>query len=263
MHRILALVMTAAIVAISPGSAQAGGSVIEFEGPAIVGTVVTGSGLFGNGQQAPVSAGPWFAELRSSEGAGIDPIPLGTVDIRKSAIFGWRAAVTFAVPDVPIGTYWIVVNNARGEGVGDLAGGVVLIANTPAEAALWKRATHAEQRAEMRGRWLRGLRERDDQLQATLEDRQATVDRQIERLTTANVRIADLGAQLSATDPASSPMPVWPLVLAGLGLAALGFVVGRRYATRTLVTGASRSWTENQEAPLSAEPKTSPLVAPK
>jgi hypothetical protein len=34
-------------------------------------------------------------------------------------------------------------------------------------------------------------------------------------------------------------------------------------ATRTLLTGASRSWTENQVAPASAEPNTSPLVAPK
>ncbi len=34
-------------------------------------------------------------------------------------------------------------------------------------------------------------------------------------------------------------------------------------ATRTLVTGASRSRTRNHEPPASAEPNTSPLVAPK
>jgi hypothetical protein len=33
--------------------------------------------------------------------------------------------------------------------------------------------------------------------------------------------------------------------------------------TRTLVTGARRSWTENHVEPASADPNTSPLVAPK
>src|SRR4029077_9030956 len=38
---------------------------------------------------------------------------------------------------------------------------------------------------------------------------------------------------------------------------------GTSQATRTLVTGARRSCTENQCAPASGDPKTSPLVAPK
>ena len=65
---------------------------------------------------------------------------------------------------------------------------------------------------------------------------------------------------------APGPIPLWPVALAGAAFASAiaAFVLGRRpYATRTLVTGANRSWTENQDAPASAEPKTSPLVAPK
>ena len=82
-----------------------------------------------------------------------------------------------------------------------------------------------------------------------------------ERLTAAGARIAGLEADLDATTTSN---PTWPLVGLSASLLALaGFVLGRRYATRTLVTGASRSWAENQDAPASAEPNTSPLVAPK
>jgi len=38
---------------------------------------------------------------------------------------------------------------------------------------------------------------------------------------------------------------------------------GAVYATRTELTGARRSWAVNHEAPASAEPNTSPEVAPK
>ena len=105
------------------------------------------------------------------------------------------------------------------------------------------------------------LHARQAQLEAIVLDRQATIERQAERLTAAGARITGLEADLAAT---TSPTSTWLFAgLIALVLAVAGFGVGRRYATRTLVTGASRSWAENQEAPASAEPNTSPLVAPK
>ena len=110
-------------------------------------------------------------------------------------------------------------------------------------------------------RAITALHARQAQLEAIVLDRQATIDRQAERLTAAGARITGLEADLAAT---TSPNATWPLSgLIALVLAVAGFVLGRRYATRTLVTGARRSWAENQDAPASAEPNTSPLVAPK
>ena len=92
-------------------------------------------------------------------------------------------------------------------------------------------------------------------------DRQATIERQAERLTAAGARITGLKTpRRNHVEPSVAPRLAG--VIASL-LALAGFVLGRRYATRTLVTGASRSWAENQDAPASAEPNTSPLVAPK
>lgn len=261
--RKLLITLTLASVAISltSGAAHAGGSLIDFGGPAIIGTTVSGSILVGDGQQAPVSAGPWFAELHGTEGSDLGPIPLGPVDVRPSNIYGWRVTVTFTVPDVPIGEYWVVVHNQAGHGMGDLTGGIVTIAHTPTEAALWSAVSRARHQAAMRLERLEGLRVLNGQMEAIVRDRQATIERQAERLTSAGARISGLEADLDATTTSN---PTWPLAgLLALLLALAGFVLGRRYATRTLVTGASRSWAENQDAPASAEPNTSPLVAPK
>jgi len=262
MRRFGILIAVTTLALLLPAPARAGGSWIEFDGPGIVGTTVTGSGTFGSGQQAPVGAGPWFAELQPSDGSAFDPIPLGEVGITKAAEFGWRATLTFTVPDVPVGEYWVVVHNAEGHGVGDLSGGSLVIATSGAEAALWRRASRAEGRVEGLGRRLDRSTDREQAAQASLAEAQATIDRQADRLASANDRIADLTEQGSSAATPGSGVPWWP-ILAGLALAAAGFVVGRRYATRTLVTGASRSWAENQDTPASADPKTSPLVAPK
>jgi hypothetical protein len=262
MRRLL-ITMTLASVAISltSGAAHAGGSLIDFGGPAIIGTTVTGSILVGNGQQAPVSEGPWFAELQGTEGSDVGPIPLGPVGVRPSNIYGWRVTVTFTVPDVPIGEYWVVVHNQAGHGMGDLTGGTVTIAHTPKEAALWSAVSRAKHQAATRLERLEGLRVLNGQMEALVLDREATIERQAERLTAAGARITGLEANLDARTTSN---PTWPFAgLLALLLALVGFALGRRYATRTLVTGASRSWAENQETPASAEPKTSPLVAPK
>ena len=254
------IAVTTSLASLTPSVASAGGSVIDFDGPLVVGAVVTGTGTFGSGQQANIDAGLWFARLRPEE-PGVEEIRLGSVEIRRASSYGWRATVTFVVPDVPTGEYWVDVVNADGEGVGDLVGGFGVVSRTPLEGRLWSRVQRAETERARSHRAIEELHSRQTQLEAIVLDRQATIERQAERLTAAGARITGLEADLDAT---STSNPTWPLsgLIASL-LALAGFVLGRRYATRTLVTGASRSWAENQEAPASAEPNTSPLVAPK
>ena len=253
-------IITAVVSMSSSVAGAGGGSWIRFDGPLIVGTVVTGRGTFGGGQQARLDAGPWFARLRPEE-PGVAEMRLGLVEVHRASSFGWRATVTFVVPDVPTGEYWVDVVNADGEGVGDLVGGFGVISRTPLEGRLWSRAQRTEGERARSDRAIAELQSRQAQLEAIVLDRQATIERQAERLTAAGARIAGLEADLDAR---ATSNPTWPLagLIASL-LALAGFVLGRRYATRTLVTGASRSWAENQEAPASAEPNTSPLVAPK
>ena len=264
MRRLLiTLIFATVVIALTPGAGQAGGSWIEFDGPLVVGTRVTGSGTFGNGQQAGVGAGPWFATLRPEE-PGVDDIALGPVEISRASSFGWRATVTFVVPDVPTGEYWVDIANDDGEGVGDLIGGFVVISSTPLEGRLWSRVSTAEAGRANANRSADRLRDRQGQLEESVE-RSAGNDRASGR-TSHRCRGADhpSGGPTSTKRRASSPTwPFWLAALMAVALAFAGFVLGRRYATRTLVTGASRSWAENQDAPASAEPNTSPLVAPK
>ena len=165
------------------------------------------------------------------------------------------------MPDVPTGEYWVDVVNADGEGVGDLVGGFGVVSRTPLEGRLWSRVQRTEAQRARFDRAIEELRARQAQLEAIALDRQATIERQAERLAAAGVRITGLSADLDATTTSNATWLLAGLIASLLALA--GFVLGRRYATRTLVTGAKRSWAENQEAPASAEPNTSPLVAPK
>jgi hypothetical protein len=231
---LITLGLMTVVFVLSFGAARAGGSWIEFPGDrALVGDTVTGVGHFGEGQQLPVSAGPWFAILRPNE-PGVEEVPLGPVTIGESNFYGWKATTTFTVPDVPVGEYWVDVVNAQGEGVGDLIGGFLLISHTPAEAKLWVSAGRAESRLAQRDRAIDRGEELQEQLRSDLADRDATIDRQAERLADVTGQAALLEADLAALradEATSAPTPVWPIALAGAGVVALtaaAFALGRR-----------------------------------
>lgn len=241
---------------------RAGGSIIHFPRWVVVGRTVTAHGLFGAGQQASVSEGPWFATLES-EREGFAPIRLGEVHV-DAVEAGWRATVTFVVPDVPIGSYEVWVANDRGDGVGDLVGGWTVIAHTPTEGRLLSRMLKLTTLDRSHTNAIESLRERRVELRRELGVADDVMRAQGNRLAASDATVNRLRARLDAADR----RPIWPVAVALLGAGVLvvaAYEVGRRtgYATRTLVTGASRSWTENHDEPESAEPKTSPLVAPK
>ena len=187
-------------MALTPGAAQAGGSWIEFDGPLIVGTLVTGSGTFGDGQQEasePARGSPPCVRRQP----GSSPIALGPVEISRASSFGWRATVTFVVPEVPTGEYWVDIANDDREGVGDLDRWVrrdlqhaprrpTLVAGRPQRRRRGRAPTDAADR----------LRHRQGQLEETLSDRQATIERQAERLTAAGARITASGIRPRRSD---------------------------------------------------------------
>ncbi len=219
------------VVVLTPDVVRAGGSWIEFANDRVlVGTTVTGVAHFGEGQQAPVTAGPWFATL--DPGSGETPIDLGPVAIDESNLYGWKATVTFTVPDVPTGRHWIHVSNAQGEGVGDLGGGVIFIAHTSLEARLWRQTRQARNQLQGSERAIDRAQQAEAQLRADLADRDATIVRQAQRLEDVGARAAFLEADLAARraeDAVGGPM--WPIVLMVAGVAALmavAFALGRR-----------------------------------
>jgi hypothetical protein len=148
------LVLFALVVDLPPASA--GGSwltVVEVSegalpppggGPAwaAVGATVRMRGGFCSGQQANPSEGPWFAYLRPATGGA--SLLLGPAEIVTSEgnACPWVATVSFAVPEVLGGSYWVdVCDEGCSTGVGDLSGGYLVVASSENEAKLMQQLT--------------------------------------------------------------------------------------------------------------------------
>lgn len=138
------LVMTA-------GPASAGGSPLELArrdgrpvdlrapawGWAPIGSRVVFRSAFCDGQQADPAEGPWFARMRADGGGPV--FRLGAVSIQASTGSGcpYVATLTFRVPEVTHGEYWIeVCDSGCTTGVGDLMGGMLIVAGSRQEAAV-------------------------------------------------------------------------------------------------------------------------------
>ena len=109
-----------------------------------VGSTVTMRSEFSDGQQAPVSAGPWYAYITLDTDIGGDrtePMLLGPVHIADTGGYPYVATTTFVVPEVPTGSYWVsVCDLGCSHGVGDLGGGTIVLGATGSEARLFARS---------------------------------------------------------------------------------------------------------------------------
>ncbi len=235
------LVMTAALMGsflLPADVAAGGGSIMQFPDAVAVGQVVTGSGTFGSGSQAPVSAGPWFATL-DPEAGGVPEVALGPVTVTPADGM-WRASLTFTVPDVPTGAYGIWVANAQGEGVGDLTGGWTVIGATLTEAQQFVRLRALEYRLEVRDRSIDRLQQREEQLTADLADRAATIDRQAERLADVGAQVALLEVELAASsDRGREPRADVAVLAGGSGRRRWSVVAAFGLGRRRAVVGRS------------------------
>jgi len=150
MRRIVPFVVVLWMLALAQ-PASAGGSTLDVIDGARVkigtwnvayagaGSTVTLHGTFTPGQQAAVSEGPWYAHVSPQNGAA-DPILVGSVDIRGDG-FPYIVDVTFDVPRVEAGQYWVLVcDQGCTQGVGDLDGTSVVLAPTESEARAFARA---------------------------------------------------------------------------------------------------------------------------
>ena len=214
------VVLTAVAIAVGAPQASAGGSWLELQGSdrvLIPGQTVTMSGTFGSGQQAGVSAGPWHAQLRSDYQKG-SSLPLGPVTITDGTRWGWRATVTFTVPAIAIGEYWVTVVNEEGEGVGDLIGGFVQVA--PSLEA-W-RVSLLRQRIERQQRVSRKkittIRDRLAGARVDLAAATTTRDELADRVDDLERALDDTRDAAAAGGPASSPWPVAAAVFTALAL---------------------------------------------
>jgi hypothetical protein len=253
-HRSRAVVVAASLavatVLIGAPTASAGGSWLELrdvagagqvsDGPwggwAAPGSTVTMRGTFGSGAQAPPSHGPWIARLRAD--VGQVAVPLGPVELDLGDD-AWVATVTFVVPEVPSGEYWVDVCDAAtcSSGVGDLIGGTIVVAATELEGELLTTVPQLEGRVrQLEGdrRQLGGrVEELEDQLgraearrEALLQEVRAAAARDV----VADRRTAALAADL---DAASADLARWRIVAFVAAAAAI--------ATFTaLMAGAAR-----------------------
>jgi hypothetical protein len=222
-----ALTAGVALLLLVQGPARAGGSWFDLDWDRVYvpGEAVTTTAQFSNGQQAPVSAGPWTAYLRpEDEASGVDEIELGPVAIEEGACCPWVATLTFTVPDVPTGTYWIDVRNAAGEGVGDLIGAQITIAPSAELFALTVVRDELRERVDrLRGR-LDSLRESGTERYEAAVVARIGAELELERTEAELSRLrSELAAALRAGPP---PRPlVDPIVGAALAVAILAFAL--------------------------------------
>ena len=218
-------------------AAVAGGSWLELQGGddvLVPGEVVTMSGTFGSGQQAAVSAGPWQAQLRL-EGEGGSPVPLGSVVISESSKWGWRATVTFTVPTVPTGDYWVSVVNDEGEGVGDLVGGFVHVAPSAEAWRLSLLRQRLDRQQQVARKEMSEMRDRLAGARADLAEATDARDQLADRVGELE-RARDVAQAASATDdPATVPWLAAAGAIAVLAL-ILGIAALRRRGGGAVVT---------------------------
>jgi hypothetical protein len=254
-----AMVLAVVPLLVAPaGSAWAGGSWIEVtQGArarlgawdvayASVGSVVTMRGTFSSGQQGAVREGPWYAYLTSDVNAGdrqAEPTLLGPVRVDAQGGYPYVATVTFAVPSVSTGYYWVhVCDLGCTQGVGDLVGGTIVIGATASEARLFARALILRWMHDSDARTIEGLRKQREALQAEIAKARHVADAATGRAERADARAADAVAEASdngaSLEDATRRGDMWRLISGFTLLAllvAIASVIAFRRRARTWV----------------------------
>jgi hypothetical protein len=190
--------------------AGAGGSPLEVSGgPSVriggwdlpyagVGATVTMRSAFSDGQQAPVTDGPWYVYLESEVGVPgeqSDPIQLAPVHIAPTGGYPYVATTTFEVPDVPTGLYWVnVCDRGCTQGVGDVVGGTIVVGATGSEARLFARSQVLTWMRDGDARTIRRLRTEAAGLRSEVSGTRRELDGATAASVRANERAADAEA---------------------------------------------------------------------
>jgi hypothetical protein len=229
----------------SPVAAEAGGNWIQFErlyyrsGE----TVTAKLGYYGAGRAELEPHGPYYLWITADKDAWHHPPPLGRGAIRLGEVRflgqkGWRAEVTFVVPDVDPGQYTLQVCNDPCTRTVDVDATTFNIALNPLRAQLIARidALHRElEHASKQARKAKGLAAEQRRELSTLH----TLAAQVELLT---------GRVEALKQPTVSPeepqgIPAWIPVVGLVAAALAGYAGGRlggRVPRRRLPAGPPR-----------------------
>lgn len=230
------LVVTALLLLAVAQPARAGGSWLDVSdgasvrmGPwelpyAGVGSTVTMRSEFSDGQQAPVSAGPWYAYITLDTEVGgerTEPMLLGPVHIADTGGYPYVATTTFVVPEVPTGSYWVsVCDLGCSHGVGDLGGGTIVLGATGSEARLFARSRILTWIHEGDARTIRHLRAERGQLRSeVMRSRREIATAKAESALASEQAVhaeADAARNSSLLEGAERRADRWRLVAGGL-----------------------------------------------
>jgi hypothetical protein len=203
-------------------------------------------GAFSSGQQAAVREGPWYAYLRlDKEGQQpTEPMLLSGVRIEGDG-YPYVARLSFRVPNVPAGYYWVdVCDLGCRQGVGDLVGGTIVLGATDVEARLFARGLILGWMHDFEVRRIADLLKRRGELQATTVEANDIADAATSRARQANDRAVEAAAQvanvqdsLATTTRQRDAWRLIGLVSLLLLLVAVAWIVSLRRRVRTLVQG--------------------------
>jgi hypothetical protein len=258
-RRVLVLAVVLFLLVVLAGSASAGGSWIDVtDGDRVqfgrwdipyagAGSIVTMRGAFSAGQQAAVREGPWYAYLRPDKEGDqqrTEPMLLGGVRIEGDG-YPYAARLSFRVPNVPNGYYWVdVCDLGCTQGVGDLIGGTIVLGATDAEARLFARGLILGWMHDFDVRRIADLLKRRGQLEVAIVEANDVGDAATSRARQANGRaveaagqVASMQASLVSTTRQRDAWRLIGLVSPLLLLVAVAWVVSLRRQVRTLLQG--------------------------
>jgi hypothetical protein len=243
-RRSLSLAVVAIAIALIPtGQASAGGSWLYPDRDVYEpGDVARVHGSFGAGSlEGTLGDGPyvanllpqnaWIEQTRVPEAA----IRLGELRIVRDESYGWRASVTFTVPEVPTGWYHVGYCNdpCTVNGIGDLIGSQgFVIAPTRREGQYIVELHRLEARVDsVRQQVVARTRAERKRLERALEARTA-------ELADAQARVGELEANLARLRTRESDRPIvpdWAIGLLAVAIIAAVFVARRARRTRVAV----------------------------
>lgn len=218
----------------APASMAGGMASFEFEEDyVLVGESVTGRATFSTDVRGTgrIENGPWHAYLLPS-GTWIEPprIPEGAIHLGPIAIEGGSdrgavASITFTVPEVTTGGYFIGMCNVpcAESFVGDLGGGWLTIARTEEGASLLRKLDKTDRQLNrVRYRLARRIKDVEgplEQLEGRVDGVQSSIELRLDRLEER------LRASL-APDQDRGGIP-WGVALLAAGVLAVAALVGR------------------------------------
>ena len=236
--RLPLVLSTVAALLFVPGTAHAGGAVLDFPKDSYrPGDVVVGQTWFGHGTvegdfPALAADGPWFIYLSDVNAARPDTWPsvaehairVGRLEFERVTSSTVWVRVEFKVPLVPSGDYYLEYCNPDCDRLGEFVGGWIRVVASPLENLISARLEAAEGHL---SRLVAG------EVEGTL-GAVSTRLRQLEQFWIGDQEATELQDRIAALEAKAAGAPWWAALGALVGLLAglIGFAAWRLFAGR-------------------------------